>query len=157
MSTDNTVTLIASGFAFLASLIAIVISAYNARFTRFTSEKWWERKVEAYNLIVGALSDLVYYYQQIYNAELEARDLSEDKKQEINDHWKRGNIEIRKATNVGAFMISREAEEVLKKYWQEPKTKIDPNDWFTRLEYDYTSAETCLMQLVTCAKKDLGV
>jgi ABC-type arginine transport system permease subunit len=60
MSTDNLITLITAGLAFLASVIAIIVSVYNARFARFASEKWWERKAEAYTRIIDALSDLVY-------------------------------------------------------------------------------------------------
>jgi ABC-type arginine transport system permease subunit len=77
MPSDNIVTLVASGLAFLASIIAVIVSAYNARFARFASEKWWERKAEAYTRIIGALSDLVYYYGRIYDAETQARDLSD--------------------------------------------------------------------------------
>ena len=157
MSTDNTVTLIAAGLAFLASIIAIVISGYNARFTRFTSERWWERKAEAYNRIIGSLSDLVYYYQQIYNAEFESTEFSEERKQELDDHWKKGYLEVRKATNVGAFMISPEAEEILKQFWEEPTENPHPDDWFSHLEINYATAELCLKRLVICAKKDLYV
>lgn len=157
MSIDNLVALIASGLAFLASIIAIVVSAYNARFARFTSEKWWGRKEEAYTQIIGALSDLVYYYQQIYDAEIQARELSKERRNEIDEYWKRGHLQIRKATNVGAFLISPEAEEVLKEYWKEPPTEIDPDDWFGQLEHEYNTAETCLKKLIICAKKDLKV
>jgi hypothetical protein len=157
MSTDNVVTLIAAGLAFFASIIAIIISAYNARFTRFTSERWWERKAEAYNRIIGALSDLIYYYQQRYDAEFEPTELSEEKKQELADHWKKGFLEVRKATYVGTFMISPEAEAVLQQFWEEPAEKPHPDDWFSHLEIDYTKAETCLKRLVVCAKKDLYI
>ncbi len=124
MLTDSIVTLIAAGLAFLASLIAVVVSAYNARFTRFASERWWEHKAEAYTRIIDALSDLVYYYhsdlvdyyQQSYNFEIEAREFSEEMKREINERWEKGIFEVRKATNVGAFLISPEAENALKQY-----------------------------------------
>jgi ABC-type Fe3+ transport system permease subunit len=46
MPTESVVTLIAAGLAFLASVIAVVVSAYNARFARFALERWWERKAE---------------------------------------------------------------------------------------------------------------
>jgi len=157
MSTDYLVALITSGFAFLASVIAVVVSAYNARFARFASEKWWERKAEAYTRIIEALSDLVYYYQQTYDAEFEARGLSEEKRREIEKHWKRGHLEVEKATSVGAFMISLEAEQALKEYSERPRGNVHPDDWFGMLELDYTSTGQCLKKLVTCAKNDLHV
>jgi len=157
MSTDNIITLIAAGLAFFASLIAVAVSAYNARFVRFTSEKWWERKTEAYVRIIEALSDLVYYYQQTYDAEFDARQLPKERQREIEAHWKKGYLEIRKATNVGAFLISPEAEKALEEYWERPKGNVHPADWFGHLEIDCTSAEKCLKELVICAKKDLRV
>lgn len=157
MLTESGVTLIASGLAFTASVIAVIASIYNSRFGRFKSERWWERKIEAYSRIIEAISDLVYYYQQSYNAEIYAIQHSDEKRLEINAHWNKGNLEIRKASNVGAFIISQEAEEILKEYWNRTKEGLDSSDWFGRLEFDYTSAEACLKKFVICAKKDLRV
>jgi len=157
MTTDNLIALVTAGLAFLASIFAIAVSAYNARFARFASERWWERKAEAYTRIIDALSDLVYYYQKTYEAEIEGINLSEPRRQEIHEYWKRGNIEVRKATNIGAFLISSEAENALKQYWKQPEEKHDPGDWTWQLDHDYTVAETCLKQLVNCARRDLGL
>lgn len=157
ISTDNWITLITAGLALLASIVAVAVSAYNARFARFASEKWWERKAEAYTRIIDTLSDLVYYFQETYKADVEYIELSEERRQEIHEHWKRGNLAVRKATNIGAFLISSEAESALKQYWQQPQEKHDPGDWIWQIEHDYESAETCLKQLVVCAKRDLGL
>jgi vacuolar-type H+-ATPase subunit H len=154
MSTDYAVALIASVLAFLASVIAIVVSAYNARFARFTSEKWRERKAGAYTRIIEALSDLCYYYQQIRDAAYEARELSAEAKREIERHWEKGHLEVTKAANVGAFMISPEAEQALKEYSERARGS---EDWFERLDLDYTSTEQCLKKIVVYAKKDLRV
>ena len=155
MSADEIVALATSGLAFLASIIAVIVSAYNARFARFASEKWWERKAEAYTRISGALSDLVYYYGQTY--ETQFSNLSEERQREIDEHWRKGHLEVRKATDIGAFAISREAEEALKEYWKRPAENIHPEDWSAHLEIDYMSAEKCLKKLVACARKDLRV
>jgi len=133
MTTDNLITLATAGLAFVASIIAIIVSAYNARFARFASERWWERKAEAYTRIIDALSDLVYYFQETYETVIEGIDKSEERKQEIHEHWKRGNLAVRKATNIGAFLISPEAENALKQYWQSPDEMHDPNDWVWQL------------------------
>ena len=45
----------------------------------------------------------------------------------------------------------------MKEYWEKPKVKIEPNDWFGSLELEYTKAETCLKKVIACAKKDLKV
>lgn len=157
MSNDNVIALIASLLAFLASIISIGISAYQARFARFSSEKWWERKTEAYTKIIEALADLVYYYDQIYNAEVEGQNISDNRRKEIDEHWKGAHTEMKRATNVGAFLISTEAEQSLQRFWAEPEQEIDPNNWFEQLSRDYAKAQTCLKELVLLAKKDLRV
>ena len=157
MSSDNAITLIAAVLAFVASLIAIAASVYSTRFGRFISEKWWERKVEAYSRIVEALAYLVDNYQSMYDAELEGRELTDERKREIDRNWKRENLEVRKAALIGTFRISPEAEKVLKQYWEKSNTRANPASWFQDLEDSYTSAETCLKELVICAKKDLRV
>jgi hypothetical protein len=157
MSTENLITLITAGLAFLASIIAIIVSAYNARFVRFASEKWWERKAEAYTHIIDALSDMVYYNKVTYKAEIEGAQINKTRKMEIQDQWKQGNLAVRKATNIGAFLISPEAENALKQYWNQSEEQHDPGDWMWELEHDYSSAKKCLEEIVQCAKNDLGL
>ncbi len=106
MSAENVVTLIAAILAFIASLIAI----YNTNFKRFTSERWWERKAKAYEDIVVALSDLVHYYRTLLDEELQIkRSKSKEEMKEINKHVDEGFNIIRRATDMGAFIISPEA------------------------------------------------
>jgi hypothetical protein len=107
--------------------------------------------------IIEALSDLVYYYQEISAAEYGEIELSEPKRLEIDEYWRRGNLAVRKATNVGSFLISAEAEEALKQYWRPPAEKHDPNDWIRELDHKFRAADICLKELVECAKRDLGV
>lgn len=118
----------AAGFAFLASIIAASVSVYNARFAHFAQKHWWERKVDAYSTIIEALSSLVYYYDLILEAELEHRKLSEARRKEIDDHWRKGYSEVKKATATGAFLISTEAEAALQEMWKAKDKNIHPND-----------------------------
>ena len=157
MSDESIISLITAGLAFIASSIAIGVSAYNARFSRFATERWWERKAEAYAQVINALSDLVYYFEQTYYSELEARELSEASKAEINRHWQRGFIQLKKASNIGAFMISNEAEEALKQFREDATEGHDQGDWFWHLENNHSKAKKCLKQMISCAKVDLQV
>lgn len=157
MNSGNVVTLIAAGLAFLASVFAVVVSAYNARFKRYASERWWERKVDAYISIVDALSDMVYYYDQIYYAEIEGRQINPKRQDEINEVFSKAIFRIKKASTIGAFMISKEADESLRQYWVMHKQENDPNDWYTRLELDYITAEKCLNEIVKYSKIDLNL
>lgn len=155
LSQESVITLIAAVLAFGASVIAIVASSYHARFRRFAMERWWERKADAYTQIIEALADLVNYYRQFYDAELEARELSEKRVEEITQRWKEGYGVVMKATDTGAFLISAEAEASLRRFREGPQEKPHRDDWFQRFENNYILARQCLDELVKCSKTDL--
>lgn len=157
MTPENAITLGAAFLAFAASIVAAGISAYGARFQRFARERWWDRKAEAYSRIVEALSDLVYYHEEHYDAELEGRGISAERRTEINECWRKGYIEIKRATATGPFLISPKAEAALATMWRERGRGVEPNDWFGLIESDYVTARDCLRAVVAAAKEDLAV
>jgi hypothetical protein len=157
LTTEHLLTLFASALAFVASVIAAAVSIYNARFRRFARERWWEWKVEAYSRIIDALSGLVYYYDEHYDAEIEHRNLTDSHKKEINEHWRKGYAEVKRATAVGAFLISPAAEAALQKMWKEKGKGVDPNNWFGLIESDYVATRDCLRAVVEAARTDLRV
>ncbi|MDO8546575.1 MAG: hypothetical protein Q7R68_04360, partial [Nitrospirales bacterium] len=147
----------AAVLAFVASVIAVGVSAYSVRFSRFAKERWWERKAEAYSRIVEALAGLVYYHEEHYDAELESRSIPEDRRRQIDEYWRTGYIELKKATAAGPFLISAEAEAALAQMWRDRGKGVHPGDWFGRIESDYTTARDGLKAVVAAAKKDLAV
>jgi hypothetical protein len=157
LTTEHLLTLLAAILACIAAVIAATVSVYNARFRRFARERWWERQVEAYNRIIDALSALVYYYEEHYEAEIEHRSLTDSHKKEISEHWRKGYAEVKRATAVGAFLISPTAEAALQKMWKEKGKGVAHNDWFGLIESDYVAARKCLRAVVKAAKKDLRV
>jgi hypothetical protein len=155
MDTQSLVTLAAAGLTFVASIIAIMVSAYNARLGRFARQRWWERKVRAYADIIEALADLVYYYEEHYDAMLGHQRMSDEFKDRAQEHWKRGYTAIKKATAVGAFLISAEAETALRTMWKEMEKGVPPGDFFILIESEYAAARDCLKTVVEAAKADL--
>lgn len=117
MTTAQWITLTAAILAFVASGIATAVAAYNAGLRKFAQQRWWERKADAYTRIIEALADLVYYHETHLLAAEEHVELSEVRKEEVGDYWRRGTAEVRRATAVGAFLISPEAEAALRRMW----------------------------------------
>jgi hypothetical protein len=157
LTIENVITLVAAILAFFASVVATAVSIYNTRFKRFLMERWWDRKAEAYIRIIEALSSLVHYYNEHYDAELEHKGIPESRQKDISEDWNRGYIELKRATAIGSFLISIEAEAALAKMWKERGKGVHPDDWFRLLESDYVKAEECLKSIVIAAKADLGV
>ncbi len=156
MDIQNVVILAAAGLTFVASIITVAVSAYNARLARFARQRWWERKVQAYADIIEALADLVYYYEEHYDAELEHQEMSDAHKNQVTEHWKRGYAAVKKATAVGAFLISSDAEAALQTMWREKGKGVHPNDFFGLVQSDYVAGRHCLKAIVEAAKIDLN-
>ena len=85
--------------------------------------------MQAYADIIEALADLVYYYEEQYDAEVEHQEMSDTHKARIAEHWKRGYFAVKKATAVGEFLISSEAEVALRKMRREKGKGVHPNDF----------------------------
>jgi hypothetical protein len=124
----ETITIIAAVLAFAASIIATIVSIYNSRLGRFVSERWWERKAEAYGRIVESLSALVDYYDRSYDSVIYAAPLSDDERERLQRQWAEGSAEIAKVTHIGAFVISERARDALRERAKAvvPNPRVDP-------------------------------
>lgn len=155
MTTQSTITLVAAVLAFSASIVATSVVLYNARLAKFAREKWWERQADVYARIIEALAGMVYYHEEHLTAYEEGRNIPERLKAETEEYWQRSYTELKKASAVGAFLISSDAEVALRKMWKDKDKPIDSQDWYGQLENDYVAARDCLNSLVQCAKRDL--
>ena len=113
--------------------------------------KWWELRVAAYQGVIEALSDLVYYYDKHYNAAIESRDLSEEFEKKLSAYWEQSFPRVRKAADSGAFLFSDKANAALRDFMQDKKT-----EWYIEhLDITLSKAKKCLANLVECSKEDL--
>lgn len=67
-------------------LIAGLFSSFLAN-RDYRQRKWWELRVAAYQNAIEALSDLVYYYENHYTAEIESRELSKEVQEQLHKYW----------------------------------------------------------------------
>ena len=117
----------------------------------YRQRKWWELRVGAYQNAIEALSDLVYYYDKHYNAEIEYRELSKDFKEKLDTYWEQSFPKVRKYADSGAFLFSDEANAAL----QELMTDDDEPSYVEHLDNRLAKARKCLNRLVECSKVDL--
>jgi len=138
--------------AFISSWITVQLSL-----RRFRTERWWEKKAEAYEKIIEALHNAKAIFHEHLNAEEDGNRLTENR---CKDLEKRANIakdEILKAMDVGGFLLSAEALAILKRY-QKDKIGWPLNISFTEfLNNNFTVTENCLETMIKIAKKDLEV
>lgn len=134
--------------AFLASRWAV---------SKFYSEKSWERKERAYEEIIHALYDLIRYFRVHKEDYGQGTGLSDEREGELLQKYIAASSALNKATDIGSFYISNDAQMELRKlrereqldYYEEPK--------FEFFENEYQEHKKTLDELLKIAKKDLRI
>ncbi|MBN1364837.1 MAG: hypothetical protein JW976_08535 [Syntrophaceae bacterium] len=145
----------------LAIFTGIVIAAVSSWITvqlslkRFRSERWWERKAQAYEKIIGALHDSKAFADKHLEAEYRGGKIAEEKDKELRARSKVAHEEIEKAIDTGSFLLSDEALSRLKQYQKDMEKASDTQMWFEYLEGDLAATSNCLKDLIQISKKDL--
>lgn len=137
--------------SFLSSWITVQLSL-----RRFRSERWWEKRVDAYSRIIEALHNSKAFLEEHLEAEALHGDLSADRKKELGLRAHAANDEIIKAVNVGAFLLSEKALASLKQYREDTSAYPDMT-WDDYLEQNFPATKACLEAIIRIAKKDLAV
>ena len=143
-----------------ALLLAVVTSWVTVRLSlrRFHAERWWERKAEAYSRIVEALHSVVEYCAAMSKQDKHVDDApTVERRKELSDSLDSADRDLRKATGIGAYIISDEVALILSRLDSRPA----PN-WETSLPYevfddDLAAYREALDQVRRLAKKDLKV
>jgi len=116
-------------------------------------KKWWELRVSAYQTVIESLSDLVYYFDKKYTAEIEHRDLNDEFEKELSKLWDESFHKVRKAADGGVFLFSEEVNEALQVFMK--LGNDHHNTYFEYLDSNLFSAKTCLESVVKSANSDL--
>lgn len=123
---------------------------------KFYSEKWWDRKEQAYAEIIDALYDVIQYCEIKKEDYGQGTGYSSEKESEFSSNYTAAFWKIKRATDVGAFVISAEAQSVLKNLRERPKLNWEENPPWDLYEEDYEAHLNALNKIVELAKKDLG-
>jgi hypothetical protein len=142
---------------------AFAIAAFSAWITvqlslrRFRTEKWWERKVEAYAHIVEALHHAKTTLEINYDAEIEGRRIPEKRDEQLNERNSKANDDIRKNIDTSAFLLCDEAHQRLVQFQKEAYDAESPNSYFEYLDGMIPVYRKCIEDIIVIARKDLGV
>jgi hypothetical protein len=108
--------------ALMTLLTGIVIAVVSAWVTvqlslrRFRTERWWKRKVQAYERVIAAIHDSKAFSDEHLEAAMNGVQISEEKDKELRARSKVAHDEIARAIDMGAFLLSDEALSRLKQY-----------------------------------------
>jgi len=164
MTVENVITLVAAGLAFVASLVAAMVSHYNARFRRFALEKWWERKAEAYAEVIRSLVTLIYSLDRWIRHEYALRTDQEyepppEAQKTIYNEYKEVRTKIERAAIEGNYVLSGKAanalSELIKQLRKEPIWPVTWDSLVDCLQGHFKAAQDCLKAVRGEARSDL--
>lgn len=142
----------------LPGIVSAIIASYlaaNWSLRKFYSEKWWERKERAYTEIIDALYDLLQYCEIQKEDYGRGTGYSDVKVKELEERYSQAFWKIKKATDIGAFVVSSEAESILKELRDRPQLKWNENPPCDIFEQDYKYYNDALRRIVEIARSDL--
>lgn len=121
------------------------------------AQQWWQRKADAYTEIVEALWQRLEYGNE-YLAELynEHRAQADDKTEKYRDMGI-NRTKLRRAADIGAFVISDEVADALQQYFMRDQKIMSMDDVVEQVEADIESTRECLGKIRMFAVRDLRV
>jgi len=136
----------------------LIAAFFAARWSvkKFYKEKWWERKEQAYVEIINSLYDVVQYLEIMKEDYGQGTGYSKESESELRQKYSSGYWNIKKATDVGAFVISDKAQKVLIDLKERPKLNWREEPSWEIYESDYLAYRETLDKIVVLAKADLG-
>lgn len=138
-----------------ALFIAVVTSFLTVRLSlhRFRAEHWWKRKDEAYYSIVEALHQVMEYQAAMSKSVTNGEVLDEAQAVKLCAEPDKGFRELRRATRIGAYIISEDVAAVL------AALAARPNDehWSKLFDAEFEAYKKALEQICCLAKKDLKI
>ncbi len=110
-----TLILLVAGTILVSTLAAILAARLTLRAAaaQFTSERWWERKADAYSGLVHALHAMRGYVQNLQDVHAgHPAPMAED---HLKVQWRHGREELARAAAQHAFVINADAAQELEK------------------------------------------
>lgn len=139
-------------------VVALVSSWLTVKFAlrRFYSEKWFERRVDAYTKVIEALHFMKRCTERQLRAAERGADLPKEIEDELVNSYRRGLADLRRLTDMGALLFSHEAVSILDKLNTELNAATDEQTWWEHLDAEGAAISKCLSELRPIAKKDLN-
>jgi len=143
-------TLIVGIFGFAGLIITLWFNGKVAR-----HQRWWERKMEAYEKVIEALHNSKMFSEQHLEADIRGKEVPKEKGEELRRRAKLAHDEIEKVIDTGTFLLSENAMTRLRQYRKEADRATDATMWVEYLEADLDTTDKCLKDIIEIAKSDL--
>ena len=145
---------------FLLKIIPGIIAAFVAArlaVNKFYKEKSWERREKAYAEIINSLYNLIKYFRVHKEDYGQGTGLSENTEAELYTAYISASSSLAKATDIGSFYISNEANTVLNELRNRALLNYREEPMFEIYESEFQAHQTALNKFLVIAKKDLKI
>ena len=141
----------------VAAITAIIASLLTSWFAlrRFYSEKWWEKKYESYGAILESLHYIGRGFDEQMGAAITGVEITDDRKEEHRKKHREARDELAKRMDIGQFVVSDKAVDVLSEFQKELASAGHARDWGEYLNGSLAATNKALQQMRDIAKRDL--
>lgn len=123
---------------------------------RFQSEKWFERRVDAYMKVIEALHFMNNFTERRLRAAERGTEIPNDIEEELLASYDKGLSDLRKLTDIGALLFSPEAVAILDRLHTELRAVNNEQSWWEHLDAEHATISKSLRELRPIAKRDLN-
>lgn len=149
-------------------LVSVVTSVLTVRLAlgRYYSERWWERRLDAYTRVHDALADQLRHTKadsdaidDYYFGDGSGRPIPENVAEEMRRTWKESERELEHALVRGTFLQSEDAVSLLQLYQRKQRELelTSPDLGWEIIEDQPEGAQAAVNEFGELAKRDLGI
>ena len=142
---------------FVGIFIAAISSLITVRLSKqqFRSERWWERKVAAYERVIEAFHDFKRFSSEHLEAAEGESEVPKDREAKLRLRAALATDEIKRASDIGSFLLSHKALEILSRYHKKSETLEDCESWWDYLRQEWSITDEHMKEFIAEAHKDL--
>ena len=132
-----------------ALAVSIITSFITVKLSlrQFYSQRWWEKRAEAYSEIMEHLSYLQFYFDEWSDEIHGERTLSKEKKEELLGVYLKSRESIIRAAAIGAYIVSDTTTVALATLLSELRTEDPMGNWAADNDRHYTAVKECIAKI----------
>ena len=151
---------IAAVLTVVATIVSAGLSAFLGAWLalrRYRSERWFDRKLAMYTAVFDAMNELYEEMDQLMDEEIHPNvGLTPKYRTALATASAKARLRLRKASRLGAFTISREAEAILVRLLGQLDQAVGEEGYFDILDKRAATISAGLAELKTAARRDLN-